>query len=163
MRVSTPFRSHVLPTSSRCVLVVALLRVTQVTTESARQLSVAHAHAGAIDLMTGRPAEAAGRFGLQLEEARKARHKQTPFAFLVVRVYQAGQKKRYASYILYGDYHTVLLILLLLLFCGRVQTEKTQKTVNLALIRTNGEFEREITTLSAARVTVCTTAVCPEK
>ena len=43
----------------------------QATTESARQLSVAHAHAGAISLMTGDLAEAEGRFECQLEEAQK--------------------------------------------------------------------------------------------
>ncbi|CAN0319156.1 unnamed protein product, partial [Pylaiella littoralis] len=36
------------------------------------QLSLGHAHAGAIDLMTGKPAEAEARFKRQLEEARKA-------------------------------------------------------------------------------------------
>eukprot|EP00903_Cladosiphon_okamuranus_P008920 g8538.t1 len=42
------------------------------TTASARQLSLAHAHGGAVELMTGKPAEAAERFERQLEEARKA-------------------------------------------------------------------------------------------
>lgn len=44
----------------------------QVAVDSARQLSMAHAHAGAIELMTGKPAEAAVLFGHQLDEARKA-------------------------------------------------------------------------------------------
>lgn len=44
----------------------------QAATDSARQLSVAHAHAGAIELMTGNSVEAAMLFGCQLDEARKA-------------------------------------------------------------------------------------------
>lgn len=49
------------------------VRCLQATTESARQLSVAHAHAGAINLMTGDLVEAEGRFECQLEEAQKAK------------------------------------------------------------------------------------------
>lgn len=40
--------------------------------ESSWQLSVASAHAGAIDLMSGKPAETAENFERQLKEARKA-------------------------------------------------------------------------------------------
>lgn len=45
----------------------------QATAESARQLSIAHAHAGAVDLMSGKPAGAAGHFERQLHEARTVR------------------------------------------------------------------------------------------
>ncbi|CAM9168504.1 unnamed protein product, partial [Ectocarpus sp. 6 AP-2014] len=41
-------------------------------TDSARQRALSHAHAGAVDLMTGRPVQAAERFELQLEEAQNA-------------------------------------------------------------------------------------------
>ncbi|CAN0334736.1 unnamed protein product, partial [Ectocarpus sp. 12 AP-2014] len=41
-------------------------------TDSARQLALSHAHAGAVDLMTGRPVQAAERFELQLEQAQNA-------------------------------------------------------------------------------------------
>lgn len=66
------------PTSSRRLRSFVLLLVPfvwrrQATIASARQLSLAHAHAGAVDLMTGKAAEAAERFERQLEGARKAR------------------------------------------------------------------------------------------
>ncbi|CAM9220515.1 unnamed protein product, partial [Ectocarpus sp. 13 AM-2016] len=41
-------------------------------TDSARQLALSHAHAGAVDLITGRPVQAAERFELQLKEAQNA-------------------------------------------------------------------------------------------
>lgn len=46
----------------------------QATTETAKQLAVAHAHGGAISLMTGDLAEAEGRFKSQLEEAQKEKN-----------------------------------------------------------------------------------------
>ncbi|CAM9618712.1 unnamed protein product, partial [Ectocarpus fasciculatus] len=39
---------------------------------SARQVALSHAHAGAVDLMTGRPVQAAEHFELQLKEAQNA-------------------------------------------------------------------------------------------
>ncbi|CAM9639056.1 unnamed protein product, partial [Scytosiphon promiscuus] len=45
----------------------------QATTDAARQLSLAHAHAGAVDLMMGKPSGAEGHFERQLHEARTAR------------------------------------------------------------------------------------------
>lgn len=45
-------------------------RSKQATTESARQLALAHANAGTVDLMMGKPAVAAGHFERQLHEAR---------------------------------------------------------------------------------------------
>ena len=41
---------------------------------------MAHAHAGAINLMTGDLAEAEGRFECQLEEAQKAKTGRKPIA-----------------------------------------------------------------------------------
>lgn len=46
--------------------------VAQDYADSARRLSVAHAHAGAIDLVTGRPKEATEHFELQRFKAQKA-------------------------------------------------------------------------------------------
>lgn len=46
-------------------------RETQVKGDSERQVSVANAYAGSVELVSGRPSEAAARFACQLREARK--------------------------------------------------------------------------------------------